>query len=1494
MESAAVNAARWVVGKALSPLSGGFVEAWAASTELGPNVGAIKMELLYAQGMLHNTRGRETSNPALQQLLLELRGLAYDADDVLDELDYFRIQDELDGTYEAADEHASGCLLGLVLNAHHTARNIKRRYLSASCSCGGDEEASRHANEEEAVAGSGCMRILACSAQSTIHLVGKHLPCFPFAPGLDNCDDSGALHISTMKTPKLKFDRVDLSTRMKHIVEQLKPVCAKVSTILNLELLESCIAISINAEFSRKPGQTLVHPSNVAMNRPVTTSGIIDPEFYGRKGDRSRIIEDITRGDYCDKDLTVIPIVGPGGIGKTTLTQHIYKEVHNHFDVKVWVCVSLNFNLYRLKEEISKWIPKLKDDEKYVDMDDSIEQRLKSKKLLLVLDDMWKCDNEDEWKKFLAPLRKAMTKGNIILVTTRFPVVAEMVKTFDRPIQLEGLEPEEFWELFQACVFGDDKSIDDHANLLETGEKIVKKLKGSPLAAKTVGRLLRNHLDLDDWMRVLESKEWESQTSENDIMPALKLSYDYLSFHLQQCFTYCALFPEDYKFDSEEMIHLWIGQGILHSQDENKTIEDIGLRYLNDLVNYGFFIKDVNEDGSPYYTMHDLLHELALKVSSYEYLSISNTKVMSMQIPPSIRHLSIVIDDMDVNDRATFENIKKDFGTLSKRLDVEKLHSLMIFGKNNGSFVIPFGNLLSKAKALRVILLSVASYAVENMLHNFSNLVHLRYLRINKGYFPELSLSNIISRFYHLRILDVRQCSGHFGLPRDMNHLVRMRHFLVPNDNLHSEIASVGKLKCLQELRRFEVQRQVEAFALRQLGQLEDLKGSLGIYNLENAQAPEEAELSNKSRLHKLILDCDIKRLTKDSLQEEHILESLKPHSNLRELHINGRGGTTCPSWLGVNLSIKGLQTLRLDGVDWNKFPPLGKLLLINEHGEESLVCTTERSFPNLKRLELVGIQRLAKWVGNDSCFVFSLLKVLIIRDCPELTELPFSHSTCPRSEQEMNLTQLRTLKELEIVNCPKLSSFPPIPWRGSPCRALIEGVGLDFQQLDYSKNKQYELCMLVKGKDEHLDGAFWRRLVFGNLTDLKELDLKKCPPLPLEYLLMLSCLRRLTISDSSNVMSHLESENTVSYQFPIEKLEIFECGCSGKELTLFLSHFPKLSMFISRRCNKIRGLGVLGKQMTTMLASSSSPCGNKLEDARFGLEQQQPRGEDEKVSAEAGLLLLPHQLQELNISEIPELILQIHSLVDGMEGGLRGIGGGLQGLHSLRAFSIWGCPTFLSSYYSTSLSCFPFPSSLQKMYLSDVRGMETLAPLSNLSSLTRLTIWKCMDLSGEGLSSLLDHGQLTDLRIQMTPKFFVRSDPSRLQQLQTDDIARVLAPPICSLISSSLTKLTIGFNHEVERITKEQSEALLLLSSLQDLEFYSCRKLQSLPTGLHRLVGLKILEIDWCPAICSLPKGGLPSSLQELDVCRCENEELKRQCRKLRGTIPIIKDREY
>ena len=92
MEVVAVSAARWVLGKALGTVTDGFLEAWAASAGLGPNVDALKMELLYAQGMLDNVQGREIRSPALKELLLKLQQLAYGADDVLDELEYFRIQ----------------------------------------------------------------------------------------------------------------------------------------------------------------------------------------------------------------------------------------------------------------------------------------------------------------------------------------------------------------------------------------------------------------------------------------------------------------------------------------------------------------------------------------------------------------------------------------------------------------------------------------------------------------------------------------------------------------------------------------------------------------------------------------------------------------------------------------------------------------------------------------------------------------------------------------------------------------------------------------------------------------------------------------------------------------------------------------------------------------------------------------------------------------------------------------------------------------------------------------------------------------------------------------------------------------------------------------------------------------------------------------------------------------------------------------------------------
>lgn len=118
----------------------------------------------------------------------------------------------------------------------------------------------------------------------------------------------------------------------------------------------------------------------------------------------------------------------------------------------------------------------------------------------------------------------------MVIVTTRMSDVVNIIKPNGSQIELDRLGAKEFRDFFDSCVSTKNDSWLDHPELLETGEEIVAKLKDSPLAAKTVGRLLKKQLTLEHWKRVLKCKEWENQTSDNDIMPALRISY-MISFH---------------------------------------------------------------------------------------------------------------------------------------------------------------------------------------------------------------------------------------------------------------------------------------------------------------------------------------------------------------------------------------------------------------------------------------------------------------------------------------------------------------------------------------------------------------------------------------------------------------------------------------------------------------------------------------------------------------------------------------------------------------------------------------------------------------------------------------------------------------------------------------------------------------------------------------------------------------------------------------------------
>nr|XP_009388340.1 PREDICTED: putative disease resistance RPP13-like protein 1 [Musa acuminata subsp. malaccensis] len=371
-----------------------------------------------------------------------------------------------------------------------------------------------------------------------------------------------------------------------------------------------------------------------------TTSFPIETQVFGRDEQLNHLLEQLMKSadgsGSSNSSISTVTIVGIGGVGKTTLAQQAYnhERVKDYFHPKVWLCVSDNFNVERLTKEIIESITKNKCDLSNLNaLQEEVKEKLTSKRFLLVLDDVW---NEDslKWKRFCAPLRYG-EPGSKILVTTRSKKIAEMV---GNPIPLYVLDDASYWEFFKKCAFGSEDA-GEFPQLEAIAKKIAGRLKGLPLAARTVGGLLKAQMNEKHWRNIAGSEIWQLQQDEEGVLPVLQLSYQCLPSHLKRCFVFCSLFLKDRQFDERDLIRLWMAEGYV-AQNNNMTMEDTGSRYFLDLVNRSFFQEA--PVGSKY-VMHDLIHDLAQFISEGEFCRIDDDE--SKEIPNMTRHLSATLTD---------------------------------------------------------------------------------------------------------------------------------------------------------------------------------------------------------------------------------------------------------------------------------------------------------------------------------------------------------------------------------------------------------------------------------------------------------------------------------------------------------------------------------------------------------------------------------------------------------------------------------------------------------------------------------------------------------------------------------------------------------------------------------------------------------------------------------------------------------------------------------
>ncbi|KAI6689550.1 hypothetical protein NL676_026378 [Syzygium grande] len=234
-------------------------------------------------------------------------------------------------------------------------------------------------------------------------------------------------------------------------------------------------------------------------------------------------------------------------------------------------------------------------------------QALKRKKFVLLLDDLWA---RLDLSKIGVPC-PGLEDGSKVVLTTRLKPVCDHMRA-DKTLEVLCLRPKEALELFEKNV---GKSlVDCHQEIRDLAKDIAEECKGLPLALITVGRAMARKDSPGEWrhaLTTLRNKPHKLQGMVEDVYHVLEFSYNSLDDSTRQdCFLYCCLFPEDYTINADQLIELWIGEGLLRDTNDVYSMRDEGESVLGDL-NRACLLESGHDDDGRYVKMHDVIRDMA-------------------------------------------------------------------------------------------------------------------------------------------------------------------------------------------------------------------------------------------------------------------------------------------------------------------------------------------------------------------------------------------------------------------------------------------------------------------------------------------------------------------------------------------------------------------------------------------------------------------------------------------------------------------------------------------------------------------------------------------------------------------------------------------------------------------------------------------------------------------------------------------------------------------
>ncbi|GAU34986.1 hypothetical protein TSUD_103080 [Trifolium subterraneum] len=749
--------------------------------------------------------------------------------------------------------------------------------------------------------------------------------------------------------PKKLYARRSIGKKIKNVAEKIDAIAKGkvVSELLNTGIMEHRLEDDVWRE---------------------TTSVITEPQIHGRDEDRKKVVDFLLK-HACDREeLSVYSIVGHGGYGKTALAQLVFndKRVNAHFPLKIWVCVSNDFNMMKLFRSIIETVDgKNPDLNSLESMQKKVQQIFQNKKYLLVLDDVWNEDPE-KWNRFKYQLQNG-TKGASILVTTRLETVANILGTHTH--RLVGLSDDDIWSLFRQQAFGPNH--EERAELVNIGKEIVRKCNGSPLAAKALGSLLSFKTSKHQWDPIAKSEIWELYGDATK--SALTLSYYNLELLLRPCFTFCAIFPKNCEMVKEDLIHLWMANGFISSR-EDLEVEHVGNEVWNELYQRSFFQEvKTHRKGKVTFKMHDIFHDIASSIMGEQCVASKAASLTNLS--ERVHHIMFLDGD---------EKFKYSLIPFKR---VESLRTVLGFGLRKSNLSV-----FPSIPPLRVLSTCCSQ------LSALKNFIHLRYFDL---YTSDIKiLPESICSLRKLQTLKLVYCQKLISLPKQLSQLKDLRHLVITRcPKLRSMPSNIGELTSLRTLSTFIVGSKAR-FGLAELHELQ-LGGKLHIKCLENVSNETDARNANligKEELSRLYLSWGINANSQVSgTGAEQVLEALEPHTGLKCFGMEGYKGVEIPNWMRKASILEGLVDVTLYNCEnCERLPPLSKLpclttLFVSKMRKVKYIDddlyegATKKAFSSLKKMTLYDLPKLERVLKAEGVEVLSQLSDLKIMGVREL-----------------------------------------------------------------------------------------------------------------------------------------------------------------------------------------------------------------------------------------------------------------------------------------------------------------------------------------------------------------------------------------------------------------------------------------------------------------------------------------------------------------------------